>query len=629
MYDIWGFLLQTMNAAAVAVLVLALKALFRDKLPPKWQFAVWSVVGIAVVLPAGLFGRYALFDWALPVSLIRSWFGDYGTTQVRFPVPVIRSFPKGLDQWVFAGYVAGVAVCMLRYLMAYVRLRRVLRQGQTPAQETMDRLRAVAAAQEVKLCKVVRIPGLPSAFVCGVLHPVLAIGDGDPEDAVILHELLHLRYKDTLWSMVICLLRCLHWCDPVLTYCADRAVGDMEARCDQHVLERLEGEQRREYGRTLLSMVNDRFAKIPGSTCFHNGGRQIRRRIEAIARSKLYPVGMELVSACTIVVLAFSLVVGVEAKPFYDGPTRIALASVRGSGCTTAAGAFDTYAKAVLEQNGVYRAMCASQTLQPELTAQILDREGQGLYPNWDPQLPAFADRLYGYYIYGLRSTAEDVYEGLLVIRLAYPPEGQPETEGMMDLAVQSLRVRKEHRRWVAEPLEPFRAIQIQEQQCGALPGTVYAGTVGDLRLEVWEQTVCTVVQDRSAAPGAYDTTPKPDAQFKADRSMVMKLHHLGTEAERGQIWQVGMSVMALDRGQERTEPLHPATGQEQDGISGENCVWTSCRPSPGWGPELELSNCGWSDGMDTRLPHRYAADLYINDELCASLELYPEEVLP
>lgn len=75
---------------------------------------------------------------------------------------------------------------------------------------------------------------------------------------VLLHELLHLRHRDAAWGLVICLFRCLHWCNPLLWYCADRAGNDLEARCDQRVLELLEGEERRDYGRILLSMANEK-----------------------------------------------------------------------------------------------------------------------------------------------------------------------------------------------------------------------------------------------------------------------------------------------------------------------------------------------------------------------------------
>ena len=51
MADIWSFLLQTLTASGVAALLLLVKAMFRDKLPPRWQFAVWSILGVVVLLP--------------------------------------------------------------------------------------------------------------------------------------------------------------------------------------------------------------------------------------------------------------------------------------------------------------------------------------------------------------------------------------------------------------------------------------------------------------------------------------------------------------------------------------------------------------------------------------------------
>ena len=72
MADIWSFLLQTLTASGVAALLLLVKAMFRDKLPPRWQFAVWSILGVVVLLPAGLFGRYTLLNWPFYVELFRS-----------------------------------------------------------------------------------------------------------------------------------------------------------------------------------------------------------------------------------------------------------------------------------------------------------------------------------------------------------------------------------------------------------------------------------------------------------------------------------------------------------------------------------------------------------------------------
>lgn len=98
MFDIWAFLLQTLTVSGVAVLLLVVKALFKDKLPPRWHFAVWGVLGIMILIPAGFNGRYTLFHWQFVVEVIKSWVGDYSFTRVIFPIPILTDMPKTIPQ---------------------------------------------------------------------------------------------------------------------------------------------------------------------------------------------------------------------------------------------------------------------------------------------------------------------------------------------------------------------------------------------------------------------------------------------------------------------------------------------------------------------------------------------------
>ena len=645
MFDFGGFLLQTLTASGVAVLLLVIKALFKDKLPPKWHFAVWGVLGIMILIPAGLNGRYTLFHWQLVVEVIKSWFGDYSFTQVLFPVPIITEIPKTILQWIFAGYTLGVIVRVVRYLVSYTRLRVILRNGSQPSDEVNSRIRNIAAAQKVKIGKVIEVPGLPSAFVCGIIRPVLVLPtDSDLDDKIILHELLHMKYRDTLWSIVICLLRCIHWCNPLLVYCANQAINDMEARCDQHVLEQLEGEERRDYGRILLSMANDRFAKTPGSTCINNGGKNIRERIEAIARFKKYPAGMKLVSVCVIILLTLSLVVGVQASTIYDWSSNsicLPLASARSTSCTTPAGAFDTYAKAVLDQNGLYRVMCAPESMQKEIIDEIHEKEKTGIFPSWDCGLNEWPNSQSGYYIYNLKQCGKNAYEGLLVIKVNYPPDGQPEEDGKMYLAVQNLRAEKENGRWVVIALEDFRNVEAIEQSldwgCIDLPGIVYSGTHSDFRIDAKVQTVYTVessVQSDNnnflfGSTSYFDTTPKPNADFTwAARTQGEIITHLGTAEDRDEIEVLGLSIAPVYAGEQRPKDLTVPTGGHSGGSSSNGESWFSQKTEPGWDPIIKNDGGGgtFDPNRDAVLPEFFAADLYVNDALIAQLDLKLQE---
>ena len=124
MTDSWGFLLQTLTASEAALLLLLVKAMFRDKLSPRWQFGIWSILGLVLLIPAGLGGRYSLLNWPLWLEALKSQLtGDYmSITRVWASLPLPSAQTAG--DWLFWLYLAGVLFLLGRYALAYIRLRR-------------------------------------------------------------------------------------------------------------------------------------------------------------------------------------------------------------------------------------------------------------------------------------------------------------------------------------------------------------------------------------------------------------------------------------------------------------------------------------------------------------------------
>ena len=642
MYNLWAFLLQTLTASGAAVLLLIIKYLLKDKLTPSWHFFVWSVLGIVLLFPAGTNGTYSLVNWRFPIEVIKSFFGDYSYVRVLFPFPVIKSVPKTVPEWIFLLYAVGIMINLGRYTVSYIRLRCLVGNGQIPNQETLERIHILACRYDVKVDRIKEVAAVPTAFVCGFWHPVFVIPEGrELDDKVILHELVHYKNKDTLWNSLICLLRCLHWCNPILQYCAKRAMNDMESRCDQRVMEVLEGEERREYGRILLSMTNEQYANTPGCTGINNGGKNISERIEALARFKRYPAGMGLVSVCVMIILTFSLVVGVRADSVlnrWQGANSALwnLASARSTPCTTYAGAMDTYGKAVLTWNGVYRSMCAKEADQKLLEEKVKENGEQSFMgvPERRPKVES------GYYIYNLKEE-NGSYQGLLVLELMYGPDYKKMPEGKMYLAYQTIEAKKENGRWVIEPLTEFQYMEAEGPGltwgCLALPGVIYSDEAGGFKVEIKYQTVHRMNNEIATNDGTmnlfgvyttFDSVPKPHAEFSEVRvSSDISLLHLGTEEERASIDQVGVSSMWLMEGESRPEYLRAASGGTHGGSSNTGESYQSLALERGWDKNLSLGGGGTSyeAGEDIPMPKAYAADFYVNNELVAAMTLYPE----
>ncbi|MCI5500089.1 MAG: M56 family metallopeptidase [Vescimonas coprocola] len=402
MTNLWGFLLQTSYITLVGGLLLLVKWLLRDKLPPRWQYLVWVILAVRIVIPVNTTGNIVLLPLPLWVETVKTvveqglssaYTSFYEVIRITTPIPWLRGRPVSVTDWLFVFYVAGVAAALARYLVSYLRLRRLLRQGMPGGDEIVEQVWVVGARYRLPVFPVVVLSGLPSPMVCGVLRPVLVLPAGERlDDHVILHELLHVKHFDALQNVFWSFCRALHWCNPVIQWMLNRVGNDLEALCDQRVLERLEGEERRRYGIALLAMANDRYPRAPGTTSISNGGRNISRRIEAIVRFQRYPKGMVLASVCVTLLLLSATMTGTAAQEIKSvenwdhasGWDRAeALASLRLTHCSTVAGALDTYAKGMITGEKSYLAIAS-----PKETRALLEQEISQAFDQGSPPAP-------------------------------------------------------------------------------------------------------------------------------------------------------------------------------------------------------------------------------------------------
>ena len=588
MSSIWSFLLQTLTAAAAAGLLLVVKQLLADKLSPRWQYGIWIILAVRLLVPVGT-ARGVLLPLPLWVETWKSiaerglgsaYADAFTPVRVTSPFPTVAGAPQSVTDWLFVAYVAGVAAVLLWYLASYVRLRLLLRRGGALPAARAAQLEAVAERYGLRSCRAVVVPGLPSAFVCGVVRPVLALPEEDVDDKVLLHELLHLHYRDALQSIGWCVLRALHWCDPFLHYVFDRIGNDMESLCDQRVLERLEGEERRAYGVILLSMANDRYPRAPGTTSLSNGGRNIARRIAAIVRFRKYPRGMALVSVCVAVALAAPLLVGTvalaggrDAYSVRSGELDQAMALTRLRRCTTLAGALDTYAKGLRYGYGLYLATASPLSEQERLYTALQDGLSDAQIRTFPAGVTLAPDP--GPLFLDLAQRADGSYGARLAFCAWWwadadgaPLETEQGTQAVAGFLFRTVRLWREDGAWVVAPegdwtwtvyqddYDPgdstYLALRYAEWLDPA-PLAAYTahGEAGDLRIDVHTQYLIddTAPQETDFfgfAAASEDSSLRPDAAFSEARCTADIRYTLTDEGRRAGATYYGMRTTAL-----------------------------------------------------------------------------------
>ena len=403
MENIWMFLQQTAAASLAALFLLILQRIFLDKLSPRWQYGVWLVLLLRLLVPAGFGGRPTVLDVTFWVETLRTrvelglnsaYSTPFAASLPAAPVPLPPAgAPTSWTDWAFLIYCAGVVLWAAWFVVSAVRLSLRVRDGVPVEGERRAAIEALAREQQLPMprriveCRWARTP-----FVLGVVRPALVLPMGWAlDEKVVLHELLHLKYRDVWAGWLTTALRCLHWCNPFLWFVFDKTGNDRESLCDQRVLERLEGEDRRDYGRCLLAMADDKAMRTPGATTMANGARAVKARIEAIARFKRVPQGMGLVSGCIVFALALSLVAGVPVSAAGEETTvrasqeveiapelvaeTLALASQNRA--TTVAGALDAYGKGEYHRfyDGIYdELLCWTICAPQEDLSAVLER---------------------------------------------------------------------------------------------------------------------------------------------------------------------------------------------------------------------------------------------------------------
>lgn len=646
MEHIWAFLMQTLTVSVAAAVLLIAKRLFLDKLSPRWQYGVWAILALRVLLPDGLLGRSLLPEGrmvletaklAAEANLTSALTQPYTVTEVTAPVPLLRPvLPTSITDWLFYLYTAGVILTLLWFLVTYAVLRRKVARGKAPAPEVAAQLERVAERYGLKIPRrVVVLGAAESAFVCGPISPVLVLPERAVDDKVLLHELLHLKYGD-LWAGVgICLLRCLHWCNPLLWYCWNRAQNDSEALCDQRVLERLEGEQRREYGVILLSMAEDKYARAPGTTSMANGGRNIKARIGAIARFKRYPRGVALGARCVAVMLAVTCLAGTGgavAVPQYDQRGAFALSAAMLNRPTTVAGALDTYAKAVLCDSPVYFAMVAPEEERTQAIQAVgepfEDVDNQYLEESIFGQLGFWWSRPAWQAEWSVMNLLADGAGGYTGTLFFVPLEGD-ETQGV---AVQQVAVRPEGEFWTVKPLGDLESWAGFAED-GAprwlplnlkTPGITYVGETDRLRIEADLRMQLGI--DRTASSyrpelagylsdGWIEPAPRPNALFTLMQDgFVLRV----TEKQTGAAVEMPVELAFMSRPDDPERALSQPTYR-----------YTLYPVGPDdYQVRESVGSYGGSDMSLTAMPEALAVAVEDGDQTCICVAL-PEEVVP
>jgi bla regulator protein BlaR1 len=212
-----------------------------------------------------------------------------------------------------AVWLAGASVVLLVWFARWRRVAALVKAGDRavngPVLESLRRLETrVPGARPLPLV-VSRSPFEPGVF--GVVRPVLLWPDGiearltaEQVDAILAHEVVHVRRRDNLVAALHMLVQAACWFHPLVWWIGSRLVDERERACDEAVVAM--GSDPRTYAESILRTcqwyIEAPLVCVAGVT-----GSNLKRRVEQIMTAD----GRAALTAWTRSLLALAALAGV------------------------------------------------------------------------------------------------------------------------------------------------------------------------------------------------------------------------------------------------------------------------------------------------------------------------------
>ena len=297
------FLYKNMTVSVVIIAVLLARLLLR-KMPKKYSYILWSIVGIRMIFDLPFATNISVFNLFRGFAKRSSTMGTMltgsrktnlqGATDALNTIGTTGTSTAHASRNTAVGamtrtlttsqmvlgilgllWLVVVALFVAYGIYSYVKCRMLVRTAVIARDIIPD------THKKKGIVSVWECDRIPSPFVLGIIRPRIYIPFrmSKQEQAYILaHEQCHIRRLDPLWKLIAFLLLAVYWWNPLVWCAFFYMVRDMEMSCDEAVIEQFGNEIKQGYSNSLLAFAMERHPYSFAPVAFGEGdaGRRIK-----------------------------------------------------------------------------------------------------------------------------------------------------------------------------------------------------------------------------------------------------------------------------------------------------------------------------------------------------------------
>jgi len=347
----------SLSGSLLILLLLLFRPLYRNRLSKSWQYYIWIVVILRLLLPVtpetSLAGSlFSLEEMrgtdstAAPESpndqsmtayntikheagssddLIRDATTAENSPSASAVSPDKEAYNEDHSQIFFFLWLTGALLLFVRKLTVYQSFVKYVDAGSRPLEDIglLENFGHIMEQNRIKGAVDLYVNSLVSSpLLIGFLRPRIILPHTSLSESdfyyTALHELTHYRRRDMFYKWLSQLTVCLHWFNPCV-YLMSREINRLcELSCDERVIATLSDNARKFYGTTLVNAVGagGSYKDTLSSVTLHESKELLKGRLNAIMQYKKCSKPIKFI---TLLVTGFLLgaatVLGAYAAP--------------------------------------------------------------------------------------------------------------------------------------------------------------------------------------------------------------------------------------------------------------------------------------------------------------------------
>ncbi|MBJ8150867.1 MULTISPECIES: M56 family metallopeptidase [Bacillus cereus group] len=336
----FDWLIETSLMASILVgFILCIKVLFRNKLTPRWQYMLWIVLMIRLLLPwspDSSYSIYSLLSYRSSVSEVipKNMPATENIVNIESDRKVeLESNPKMVTktsepevevslekQTTFSLYklalyvwLAGVIILATITFLTNRRLYSYIKkQPDITDEQAITVFNRCKQSMKMKKAVSLRLAGkIASPTVFSFFRPKVLLSKKHMKvlneqqlQYVFYHELAHIKRNDVAVNWIMYSLILLNWFNPILWYAYFCMREDQELACDAYALTFIDKEEQIAYGHTIITLLEHYSYQVPSLANLSRNKRTLKRRIVMIKKFQKKSYRLSLLGVIAIVAIA-------------------------------------------------------------------------------------------------------------------------------------------------------------------------------------------------------------------------------------------------------------------------------------------------------------------------------------